>query len=49
MNAMSQLGKEEMWAYQTSRRGGLMRVTQAGDRVRLLGYAYVFMRGTANI
>jgi hypothetical protein len=34
-----------MWAYQASRRGGYVHVTDAGARTMLRGLAYVFMRG----
>ena len=41
----SKLGKEEMTAYQASRRGGIVRVRLAGDRVKLGGQAVTVFRG----
>ncbi len=40
------LGKENMTAYQASERGGVVRVTLAGERVRLGGKAVTVMEGT---
>jgi predicted PhzF superfamily epimerase YddE/YHI9 len=39
------LGKDEILAYQASRRGGVVRVRVAGDRVRLGGRAVTVLRG----
>ncbi|HEX5758078.1 MAG TPA: PhzF family phenazine biosynthesis protein [Thermoanaerobaculia bacterium] len=39
------LGRDEMSAYQASRRGGVVRVRLAGDRVRLGGRAVTVLRG----
>jgi PhzF family phenazine biosynthesis protein len=39
------LGKQEMTAYQASARGGVVRVTMAGDRVLLGGQAVTVMTG----
>jgi len=39
------LGKEEMVAFQASRRGGIVRVQLAGDRVKLSGRAVTVLRG----
>jgi PhzF family phenazine biosynthesis protein len=39
------LGKQEMLAYQASPRGGVVRVTLAGDRVLLEGQAVTVLRG----
>lgn len=39
------LGKSQMTAYQASERGGELRVTLAGDRVKLAGRAVTVMRG----
>jgi PhzF family phenazine biosynthesis protein len=39
------LGKAELMAYQASTRGGTIRVTVAGDRVRLGGRAVTILRG----
>lgn len=39
------LGKNAMTAYQASRRGGVVRVTLAGDRVQLGGQAVTTLRG----
>ena len=39
------LGKTEFRAYQTSARGGVLRVRLAGDRVRLAGQAVTVLRG----
>ena len=40
------LGKESMTAYQASERGGVVRVTLAGERVGLAGQAVTVMEGT---
>jgi len=39
------LGKNEMTAFQASRRGGVVRVRLAGDRVKLGGRAVTILRG----
>jgi predicted PhzF superfamily epimerase YddE/YHI9 len=39
------LGKPDVTAYQASRRGGIVHVRIAGDRVFLAGRAVTFMRG----
>ena len=39
------LGKTEFTAYQASKRGGILRVTVAGDRVRLGGKAVTVLKG----
>lgn len=39
------LGKTEFLAYQASRRGGVLRVRLAGDRVKLAGRAVTVLRG----
>ncbi len=39
------LGKETMLAYQASRRGGVVRCTLTGDRVKLAGNAVTIFRG----
>jgi PhzF family phenazine biosynthesis protein len=39
------LGRNELRAYQASARGGELRVTVAGDRVRLAGQAVTVLRG----
>ncbi len=41
----AKLGKNEMTAYQASRRGGVVRVRLAGDRVKLGGEAVTILRG----
>jgi PhzF family phenazine biosynthesis protein len=41
----AKLGKTEMIAYQASKRGGILRVRLAGDRVLLGGRAVTVMRG----
>lgn len=41
----AKLGREEMVAYQASPRGGVVRVTLAGDRVKLGGKAVTVLRG----
>jgi PhzF family phenazine biosynthesis protein len=41
----AKLGKTEMTAYQASRRGGVVRVRLAGDRVKLGGQAVTVLRG----
>lgn len=45
----SRLGKNEMLAYQASRRGGIMRVRHDGDRVRLGGRAVTIFRGELEV
>jgi PhzF family phenazine biosynthesis protein len=40
------LGKTELLGYQASPRGGMVRVTLDGDRVRLGGHAVTVLRGT---
>jgi len=42
----SRLGKNEMTAFQASKRGGVVRVRLAGDRVKLGGRAVTVLRGT---
>lgn len=39
------LNLEHFWARQASRRGGLLRVSRAGERVHLWGQAVITMRG----
>lgn len=41
----SELGKTQFTAYQASERGGVVRVTMAGDRVLLGGQAVTVLRG----
>ncbi|MGZ5440908.1 MAG: PhzF family phenazine biosynthesis protein [Thermoanaerobaculia bacterium] len=41
----AKLGKNEMIAYQASRRGGVVHVRLAGDRVKLSGEAVTVLRG----
>lgn len=41
----ARLGKQEMVGYQASARGGVVRVTLAGDRVHLAGQAVTVLRG----
>ena len=41
----AKLGCEEMVAFQASARGGVVRVTLAGDRVKLAGKAVTVLRG----
>jgi PhzF family phenazine biosynthesis protein len=41
----AKLGKDEMLAFQASARGGVVRVTLAGDRVKLGGKAVTVLRG----
>ena len=41
----AKLGKNEMTAYQASRRGGVLHVRLAGDRVKLAGEAVTVLRG----
>jgi PhzF family phenazine biosynthesis protein len=43
------LGKTEFTAYQASPRGGVLRVTLAGDRVRLAGHAVTVLRGDLRV
>ncbi len=45
----SRLGKNEMLAFQASRRGGVMRVRLDGDRVRLGGRAVTVLRGELEV
>jgi predicted PhzF superfamily epimerase YddE/YHI9 len=39
------LGKAEMVGYQASARGGVVRMTRVGDRVKLGGRAVTVLRG----
>lgn len=41
----TQLGREQLVGYQASRRGGIIRVRQAGDRVKLAGKAVTVLHG----
>ena len=41
----SRLGKDDFFAHQASARGGDVRVTVAGDRVKLGGQAVTVLRG----
>ncbi len=41
----AKLGKETLMAYQASARGGILRVTVDGDRVKLAGQAVTVLRG----
>lgn len=41
----ARLGRDEMTAFQASRRGGVVRVRTAGDRVELAGQAVTVVRG----
>jgi PhzF family phenazine biosynthesis protein len=41
----SRLGRNDMTAYQASPRGGTLRVSLAGDRVRIAGQAVTVLRG----
>jgi PhzF family phenazine biosynthesis protein len=43
------LGKSELVAYQASARGGLLRLRQKGDRVRLGGRAITVLRGELTV
>lgn len=43
------LGKNEFIAYQASPRGGVLKVTLAGDRVRLAGRAITVLRGDLRV
>ncbi|HSP16776.1 MAG TPA: PhzF family phenazine biosynthesis protein [Thermoanaerobaculia bacterium] len=43
------LGKNELLAYQASRRGGMLRVRLDGDRVRLGGRAVTILRGELQV
>jgi PhzF family phenazine biosynthesis protein len=43
------LGKTELMAYQASPRGGVLRVTLAGDRVKLAGRAVTVLRGELRV
>jgi PhzF family phenazine biosynthesis protein len=43
------LRKEDFVAYQASQRGGVLRVTLAGDRVRLGGRAITVFRGELRV
>lgn len=44
-----QLGMASFWARQASRRGGLLRVSQMGERVHLWGRAVITMRGSLDL
>jgi len=43
------LGKTELRARQVSRRGGTVFCTLAGERVRLAGYAVLYLEGTITV
>jgi predicted PhzF superfamily epimerase YddE/YHI9 len=43
------LGKTVFLAYQASPRGGVLRVTLAGDRVRMAGRAVTILRGELRV
>jgi predicted PhzF superfamily epimerase YddE/YHI9 len=43
------LGKQQFRAYQASPRGGVLRVTLAGDRVLLAGRAVTIFRGELKV
>ena len=45
----ARLGKEEMLAFQASKRGGVVRVRLAGDRVKLGGRAVTVFRGSLEV
>ena len=45
----AKLGKNELAAYQASKRGGMMRVALDGDRVRMAGRAVTIMRGRLEV
>ena len=45
----AKLGKDEMVAYQASKRGGVLRVRLAGDRVLLGGRAFTVLRGRLEV
>jgi PhzF family phenazine biosynthesis protein len=45
----SRLGKETMTAFQASKRGGVVRVRLAGDRVKLGGRAVTVLRGMLEV
>jgi len=45
----SRLGKTEFMAYQASPRGGVLRVTLAGERVRMAGRAVTVFRGELSV
>ncbi|WP_162064013.1 PhzF family phenazine biosynthesis protein [Vibrio taketomensis] len=44
-----QLGKQEMLAYQASKRGGALYCRMVSDRVLLSGFAVIYLRGTIYI
>ena len=44
----AKLGRNDMTAYQASKRGGVVRVRLAGDRVKLIGQAVTVFRGELN-
>jgi len=45
----ARLGKTALMAYQASPRGGVLRVTLAGDRVRMAGRAVTVLRGELRV
>jgi PhzF family phenazine biosynthesis protein len=45
----ARLGKNDLVAYQASRRGGVLRVRLNGDRVRLGGRAVTVLRGELEV
>jgi PhzF family phenazine biosynthesis protein len=45
----AKLGKTEMTGYQASERGGVVRVSLEGDRVKLAGHAVTVLRGELDV
>lgn len=45
----SRLGKQQLLGYQASRRGGVVRVRLAGDRVKIAGKAATVLRGELEV
>lgn len=45
----ARLGKAQLNAYQASRRGGILKCQNLGDRVKIAGSAVTYMRGTIEL
>ena len=45
----ARLGRADLMAYQASRRGGILRCTLAGERVRMAGTARLYLEGTIHV
>ena len=45
----ARLGRSDLMAFQASRRGGVLRCTAAGDRVRMAGTARLYLEGMIHV